>query len=527
MVPRRSLMGPRNSSGISRYFPHSVVATSIVVLIPAVLVWRLAAAEAIVALLPLSLIGILLATLLGYVGNIAWRSRAESTRLSFPDLMLWGWIRRLVAERRLDSALQLLDLNSSSSPTHLHPDVQIDVLKSLASSLELRDPYTHGHSRRVARYAAMIAARMDLPAEQIQKVRTAAAVHDVGKLEVPLEILNKPGRLTDEEFDVIKTHAPRGAEMVRALGDPELTEMVAHHHERLDGSGYPSRLGGAEIPLGARIIAVADTFDALTSTRAYRPARRQSEALGIIHAEAGTQLDPLVVGAFDRCFEDILGGLFVWPLLVGLPHRILAPLGSQTQVAGGAALSKAFVVVATTAAAGGIVIGGGAPDPRDTSTNDPVVVIASAELAGGSGQLEVSDRPARGVRSSSNGRAAGGASSANRAAGNSSKPENRPAPTSDAGGAGAASEAVSVPPDSEVPTSDQSVVAPAPALPDVAKDTIESVSSGAANGARVPTVAEVPTPPAVPDVPPIPKPEPVIPLSASAATSGNPDLPKP
>ncbi len=302
--------------------------------------------------LPLVAIGLAISLMVSTLGRIAWQHRADSHDLLFSDLMIWGWVRRWRAERKLDGAMSLLGLGDREMRTRLDPGVRVDVLEDLATSLEARDPYLHGHSRRVARYAAMIAAKMDLPEETVRKVRTAAAVHDVGKLETPLAVLNKPGHLTDEEFDVIKLHAPRGAEMVSDLGDTELTEMVAHHHERLDGTGYPSRLAGEAIPLGARIIAVADTFDALTSTRAYRPARRHKVALGILRAEAGTQLDPEAVEAFDRCYAGSFGGLTVWALFAGLPHRLWSPVESQLQVASGTAMSKAMTIVATTAATG-------------------------------------------------------------------------------------------------------------------------------------------------------------------------------
>src|SRR5205085_6039106 len=160
------------------------------------------------------------------------------------------------------------------------------LLAQLAAALEAGDPYTHGHSRRVAHHAAMIAKGMGLPKQQVAKVRTAAVLHDVGKINTPTAILHKPGRLTDDEFDVIKLHPVDGAEMVSKLGDAELTAIVRHHHERLDGTGYPNRLPGGEIPLGARIIAVADTFDAITSTRPYRPANPHKRAMDILAKEA-------------------------------------------------------------------------------------------------------------------------------------------------------------------------------------------------------------------------------------------------
>ena len=523
-------MGPRNPSGCGRYLPHSLLATGLVVLTPSIIVWRLAAGGTIVSFVPLMVVGFLLATLFAYTGNIAWRSRTDSAEFPFPDLMLWGWVRRVLAERRLADALEVLDLDNDVASTELEPEIQFDALKSLASSLELLDPYTHGHSQRVARYAAMIARTMHLPEEQVNKVRTAAAVHDVGKLEVPLEILNKPGRLTDEEFDVIKTHAFRGAEMVRVLGDPELTEMVAHHHERLDGSGYPSRLGGSEIPLGARIIAVADTFDALTSTRAYRPAKRQSEALGIIHAEAGTQLDPLVVGAFDRCFEEMLGGLLVWPLLAALPHRLWAPFESQAQLAGEAAAGKALAVVATTAVTGSIVVGSAMTDPRDTSSMAPVIT-ALANPAQTFGDLDVAvSASGRDATSSARGRPTGGGSAFKTASISARQdgPERTQEPrVIDPAADGSEDVQPTSPTGSEPSSPGPTTDAPeAEAPPDIATEVIGSVGAKSPD-VRVPAVP-VPNLPSVPPVPNVPtSPGSGAAVTASNVTAAAPVLPKP
>jgi HD-GYP domain-containing protein (c-di-GMP phosphodiesterase class II) len=150
----------------------------------------------------------------------------------------------------------------------------------------------------------MIAERMGLPGRQVRLVRAAAELHDVGKINTPRAVLHKPGELTEVELGLITLHPVDGAEIVSTLGDPELTAMVRHHHERLDGSGYPDQLTGAEIPLGARIIAVADTFDAITSTRPYRPARTHNEALEILDEEAGVRLDPVGVSAFRNCYSE-------------------------------------------------------------------------------------------------------------------------------------------------------------------------------------------------------------------------------
>ena len=130
------------------------------------------------------------------------------------------------------------------------------------------------------------------------QIECAARVHDVGKIIVSPEILEKPGRLAPCEFEEIQRHAVFGARLAASLGDPELTAIVRHHHERLDGSGYPDRLRGEEIPLGARIVAVTDTFDALTTRRPYREARTPGRAIEILREESGVTLDGEVVGAF-------------------------------------------------------------------------------------------------------------------------------------------------------------------------------------------------------------------------------------
>jgi putative nucleotidyltransferase with HDIG domain len=163
-----------------------------------------------------------------------------------------------------------------------------------------------GHMRRVARYAAGTARHLGLPREEVERVRRAAAVHDIGKLETPAAIINKPAALSDEEIAAIRRHAVAGERIIARLGDPELAAIVRHHHERVDGGGYPDGLAGDEIPLGARIVATADTFDAITSERAYRSARSHREALELIDAEAGTQLDPEVVAAFHGYYASPL-----------------------------------------------------------------------------------------------------------------------------------------------------------------------------------------------------------------------------
>jgi HD-GYP domain-containing protein (c-di-GMP phosphodiesterase class II) len=171
-------------------------------------------------------------------------------------------------------------------------------LRGLVTALEARVPGAAGHARRVAEQSRLLARRLDLEETEILRVECAARVHDVGKIIVSPEILEKPGSLTHCEYEEIQRHAVFGARLAASLDDPGLTAIVRHHHERLDGSGYPDHLRGAKIPIGARIVAVADTFDALTSRRPYREAMSPSEAIRVIVGESGATFDPDVVTAF-------------------------------------------------------------------------------------------------------------------------------------------------------------------------------------------------------------------------------------
>ncbi len=205
----------------------------------------------------------------------------------------------------MEALLKPTPLQSPSPGRELHGRA----LERLAQGLEARVPGSGGHSRRVARYAAGTARELGLPRLRVTRIRLAGALHDIGKLEMPTGIVNKPGRLSEDEFAMVKRHAAIGARMVARLGDEELAEIVRHHHERVDGRGYPDGLSGEQIPLGARIVAVADTFDAITSTRPYRPARRHREAVDLLAAEAGRQLDPEVVDAFCQHYSRLRPGL--------------------------------------------------------------------------------------------------------------------------------------------------------------------------------------------------------------------------
>lgn len=180
-----------------------------------------------------------------------------------------------------------------------------DTLRSLAGALEARDSYTRGHSERVARLAMRIAEKLGLPEEDRKEIYSAALLHDIGKIGVRDEVLLKPGRLTAEEMSVIRGHPIFGDAILgplKFLG--KVTGMVKHHHERWDGTGYPDRLKGEEIPLASRIVGVADAFDALTSDRPYRDRRTLGDTLRILQEESGRQFDPRVVEALFAVLGD-------------------------------------------------------------------------------------------------------------------------------------------------------------------------------------------------------------------------------
>ena len=175
----------------------------------------------------------------------------------------------------------------------------LELVRAWAESIEAKDQYTHGHCRRVAEYGSMLAAAFGFDDATLQWFRMGAYLHDVGKVKVPIDVLNKPGRLTEEEFALIKAHTTAGDEIVSGLNFPwDIRPMVRNHHESWDGSGYPDGLKGEEIPLSARILCVADVFDALTSTRPYRPALSVAEALAIMDGMSGRQLDAAIFGRF-------------------------------------------------------------------------------------------------------------------------------------------------------------------------------------------------------------------------------------
>jgi putative nucleotidyltransferase with HDIG domain len=179
-----------------------------------------------------------------------------------------------------------------------------DTINVLVKALDAKDKYTAGHSKNVEKIAALLCREFGLSESQTEMVRIAALLHDIGKIGVKEEVLNKPGKLTDEELSIIKEHPQKGYEILRDV--PALKEAslwVKYHHEWYDGSGYPDGIKGDEIPLEAQILSLADVFDALVSDRPYRKAFSQEGAYEIIVANEGTQFSPKIINAFKKAFE--------------------------------------------------------------------------------------------------------------------------------------------------------------------------------------------------------------------------------
>ena len=177
-------------------------------------------------------------------------------------------------------------------------------LLSLSLAIEARDPYTRGHSARVTEFALAIARRLATEEPVVEAIQMGGPLHDIGKVGIPDDVLLKPGPLDHDEFDLIRTHPSAGAELIDGISAfRSAVSCVLHHHERWDGTGYPDRLAGDEIPLEARILAVADAYDAMTSTRPYRSALAPNDAAREVARCAGSQFDPDVAEAFSAAFE--------------------------------------------------------------------------------------------------------------------------------------------------------------------------------------------------------------------------------
>ncbi|HXM99337.1 MAG TPA: diguanylate cyclase [Candidatus Dormibacteraeota bacterium] len=186
------------------------------------------------------------------------------------------------------------------------PQAVLDTITSLAYAIDAKDQYTHGHSQKVAAYAALVAEAMGMSEAEVEEIRLGAVLHDIGKVAIPENILSKSGPLNPEEWDTMKSHATYGAKILEPIVPlARIRDIVLHHHEFFDGSGYPEALSAEKIPLGSRIIAVADAFDTITSDRTYKKGRTAAQALAELERCAAAQFDPAIVEIFVRTMRQL------------------------------------------------------------------------------------------------------------------------------------------------------------------------------------------------------------------------------
>jgi putative two-component system response regulator len=229
------------------------------------------------------------------ISRLEGASDSEQLFAALPRPVMIGSLKLLI-RRGLEAAV-LTEENARLAWQSQH--MYKGSLRAISAALDAKDAYTHGHSFRVTQYSLAIACQMGLPASSINDLEIGGMLHDIGKIGIPESILLKPGKLTQEEFAIIKSHPMRGYRMLMTLpGMESVLRIVRHHHERTDGGGYPDNLSGEAIPLLARVLSVADAYDAMTSTRPYRPAMSHADAVVEVQRCAGTQFDPQVVKAF-------------------------------------------------------------------------------------------------------------------------------------------------------------------------------------------------------------------------------------
>lgn len=231
----------------------------------------------------------------GVIGALAVGSTDPEARFTSEDVRLLSTIAN-----HATIAVGNIELYQSLQDSYL------STVRALAAAIDAKDPYTRGHSERVATYALMIAERIGLSAEQQDALEMASYLHDIGKIGIPEDILLKPGKLSDEEMGQMRHHPLIGANILKPVSFPwPILPVVRHHHEHYDGRGYPAGLRGEEIPLLARILTVADSYEAMTSDRPYRRGRSTREAIVELRRCAGTQFDPALVDAFTQVLESI------------------------------------------------------------------------------------------------------------------------------------------------------------------------------------------------------------------------------
>lgn len=370
---------------VQTLLPYALLATAVVVALPILVVVALSAVglpepQMILA----GVLGVAFSIGAAALGATWWIKRPESVDVSFGELMLWRFFRRHRAERTIDRNAVRLGLSPAvGAASDLTAKQRLGILHKLAGALEAKDPYTGGHSRRVERHAYRTACALLLSSDDIEDLRLAASLHDVGKIRIPDRVLRKPDALDAQEWDMVREHSELGAAMVAPAASEAVVSAVLHHHEAWDGSGYPHGLSGEGIPLFARIIAVADTYDALTSARPYKAAIGRKDAVELLETGAGYQFDPVVVEAFVTTLPTALpaaGALLVFATPTAAARKVSAWLRSVSggSVASAAGTAGVAAIIGTAGVTG--AFGGGAPAaPAPSFEVAPAAVAPVAE----------------------------------------------------------------------------------------------------------------------------------------------------
>jgi PAS domain S-box-containing protein len=216
-----------------------------------------------------------------------------------------SWYPVRIEDEIVGIGIVVVDVTERHEAEAAHMELTHAAVSAIGATVEVRDPYTSGHQDRVADMSAAIARELGLDTFTVEGIHLAASIHDIGKIAVPSEILNKTGSLRPAEFELIKNHSQIGHDIIAGIAFPwPVADMILQHHERFDGSGYPGGLRGDEITIGARIVAVADVFEAMSSHRPYRASRGPDAALQEIRRGRGTSYDPSVVDAFLSLVAD-------------------------------------------------------------------------------------------------------------------------------------------------------------------------------------------------------------------------------
>ncbi|MCR5119121.1 MAG: HD-GYP domain-containing protein [Lachnospiraceae bacterium] len=244
------------------------------------------------------------------LASMTWSGGDNDMRLVLNIVFIFTELLMLVTFNTI-----LKDLSYIHEITHQKEEIEtakneiktlsVEVMEALAHTIDAKDEYTKGHSIRVAKYSRMIAERMGMSPTECEDIYYMGLLHDLGKIGVPNEIINSPGPLTDEQYAVIKIHPGLGYEILSEIKSrPDLVTGARWHHERYDGKGYPDRKSGEEIPLMARIIAVADSYDAMTSNRSYRKYLPQEKVKSELEKNSGSQFDPEIAGYMIRIIDE-------------------------------------------------------------------------------------------------------------------------------------------------------------------------------------------------------------------------------